>query len=91
MSPKCRVSRVSPIDGKQFCFIGASAERREVEIGEFNDEFIEIKRGLKQGDEVALRAPVGTDKEPDQGKKPPATEKPKPAPSEPIRVESAGS
>lgn len=87
------IQAVSPVDGKQFCFIasGSRSERREVEIGEFNDEFIEIKRGIKQGDEVALRAAAGTDKEPNQAKKPPATEKPKPESTEPIRVGSTRS
>ncbi|MDX1951167.1 MAG: efflux RND transporter periplasmic adaptor subunit [Verrucomicrobiota bacterium] len=37
---------------------GTRTERRVIEIGEFNDEFIEIKSGLKEGDKVLLRAPV---------------------------------
>jgi hypothetical protein len=36
---------------------GSSSEQRVVEIGQFNDEFIHIKNGLKEGDVVALRAP----------------------------------
>jgi HlyD family secretion protein len=36
---------------------GGLQERRAVEIGDFNDEFIEIKSGLKEGEQVALRAP----------------------------------
>lgn len=52
---------VSPSDGKQVCYIagGFKPERREVEIGDFNDEFIEIKHGLKEGERVLLRLPDG--------------------------------
>jgi len=34
---------------------GRKPECRTVEIGEFNDEFIEIKNGLKEGERVLLR------------------------------------
>jgi hypothetical protein len=37
--------------------------RHEVEIGEFNDEFIEMKKGVKEGELVLLRPPDGADKE----------------------------
>jgi hypothetical protein len=42
-----------------------------VEIGEFNDEFIEIKNGLKEGERVLLRAvesqaPEKTEEKPQQ-------------------------
>ncbi len=54
---------VVPINGKHYAFVetGLRAEQREIEIGEFNDEFIEIKKGLKEGEKVLLRAPEGTD------------------------------
>jgi hypothetical protein len=46
---------VSPYEGKQVCYLqGGHGERRVVEVGEFNDEFIEIKSGLKEGDRVLL-------------------------------------
>jgi HlyD family secretion protein len=49
---------VSENGGKHYCQVNNGAsEKREVELGEFNDEFIEIKKGLKPGDRVALRAP----------------------------------
>jgi multidrug efflux pump subunit AcrA (membrane-fusion protein) len=53
------VQAVSPDGGKQVCYIGrgSNPERREVQIGEFNDEFIEIKTGLHEGDMVLLRPP----------------------------------
>ena len=49
---------VSENSGKNYCqVINGSSERREVQLGEFNDEFIEIKSGLKPGEKVSLRAP----------------------------------
>jgi RND family efflux transporter MFP subunit len=53
------VQAISPDNGKQVCYIanGLRHERREVQIGEFNDEFIEIKKGLKEGERVLLRTP----------------------------------
>ena len=56
---------VTPIGGKQFCFVarGGGQEQREVELGEFNDEFIEIKKGIAAGDDICLRAPPGIEKD----------------------------
>jgi len=31
---------------------GFKPERREVEIGEFTDEFVEVKSGVKEGEQV---------------------------------------
>lgn len=42
---------------------GAKLERREVETGSFNDEFIEVKRGLAIGEQVALAIPKRTSME----------------------------
>lgn len=55
------VQAVSPNDGKQFCYVAGAfkPDRREVEIGDFNDEFIEIKHGLREGERVLLRLPDG--------------------------------
>ncbi len=36
---------------------GLKPERREVEIGEFTDEFIEIKHGLKEGEKFCSAHP----------------------------------
>ena len=54
---------VVPINGKHYAFVenGVRSEQREIEAGEFNDEFIEIKKGLKEGEKVLLRAPEGTE------------------------------
>jgi len=46
---------VSAYQGKQVCYLqGGHGERHFVEVGDFNDEFIEIKSGLKEGDRVQL-------------------------------------
>ncbi len=56
------IQAVSLSQGKQICYVvtGRKAEEREVEAGDFNDEFIEIKSGLKEGEKVLLRAPEGS-------------------------------
>lgn len=53
------VQAVSPDGDKQVCYVagGLKPERREVQVGDFNDEFIEIKGGLKEGERVLLRIP----------------------------------
>lgn len=91
------VQAVSLNEGKQVCYVsgGLKPERREVEIGEFTDEFIEIKKGLKEGEKVLLRPPDGTEQ--DNGREiKPAGEKPgepasKPTPaSTPAAAPKAG-
>jgi RND family efflux transporter MFP subunit len=52
---------VSMVKGKSYCYtlrLG-SPDKREVTVGDFNDEFIEIKTGLKEGEKVLLRMPDG--------------------------------
>jgi len=53
------VQAVVPENGKQVCYVanGFNHERREIETGEFNDEFIQVKNGIKEGERVLLRAP----------------------------------
>jgi hypothetical protein len=82
------VQAVSPNDGKHVCFVARSlkSDRREVEVGEMNDEFIEIKSGLKEGEAVLLRAPEGTErgageKKPAGGEKPSNPSAPAPTPA----------
>ena len=59
------IQAVIPSGGKHVCYVvdRGDPEVREVEIGQFNDEFIEIKKGLKEGERVMLRAPEGTEPE----------------------------
>jgi RND family efflux transporter MFP subunit len=54
------VQAVTPIDGRQYCHVvgGSNPGRREVQTGEFNDDFIEIRTGLKEGERVLLRQPA---------------------------------
>lgn len=82
------VQAVSLNEGKQVCYVsgGLKPERREVEIGEFTDEFIEIKKGLKEGEKVLLRPPDGTEQDNGREVKPaeekqPAAPSSKPAPA----------
>jgi len=78
------VQAVSPLEGKRVCYIpnGDKPECRTVEVGEFNDEFIEIRSGLKEGERVLLRA-VET-RAPAKTEEPPApAEKNAPQPAAP--------
>jgi len=51
---------VTTVKGKQVCFIqqGENLVPVPVTVGNFNDQFIEIRSGLKEGDQVALTPPV---------------------------------
>jgi len=53
------IQSVVPNEGKQICYVvhGLKPEKREVEVGQFNDAFIEVKSGLKEGEKVLLRPP----------------------------------
>jgi hypothetical protein len=72
------VQAISPSDGKQVCYVAGTfkPERREVEIGDFNDEFIEIKHGLKEGERVLLRLPDGIETGGSENGNPPKEQKP---------------
>lgn len=50
---------VSTVGNKHVCYVTHSAdyEMREIEIGQFNDEFIAVKDGLEEGEKVLLRPP----------------------------------
>jgi RND family efflux transporter MFP subunit len=49
---------VTEYEGKPVCYVkgGRATERRSVEVGEANDQYIQILDGLTEGDEVALDA-----------------------------------
>jgi hypothetical protein len=68
------------VEGRQWCFVanGSGQERREVEVGEFNDEFIEIKKGISEGEKVCLRSLTTPEQKPAK-----ADEKPQP-PARPV-------
>ncbi|MBI5383273.1 MAG: efflux RND transporter periplasmic adaptor subunit [Verrucomicrobia bacterium] len=71
-------------DSKRYCYVvrGRRQTKREVEVGLFNDEFIVIKKGLKEGERVALRLPEGQ-AQPAGAAKPSTESKPEPKPSAP--------
>ncbi|MBI1842367.1 MAG: HlyD family efflux transporter periplasmic adaptor subunit [Verrucomicrobia bacterium] len=51
------VQAIVPADGKQTVMVKTSSgvEIREVEVGEFSDEFIEVRKGLSEGEKVLLK------------------------------------
>lgn len=54
---------VTTVKGKQVCYVqsGSGSVPTPVQVGYFNDQFIEIRSGLKEGDRVLLSPPVATD------------------------------
>ena len=71
---------VSPSGNEQVCYLrknGGEPQRVVVVSGDYSDEFIEIKSGLKDGDVVLLRSPEGSKAE--DGQKPEEKAKEKPA------------
>jgi len=52
---------------KKICFVAGSSgpEKREVQTGAFNDDFVEIKKGLAEGEKVLLNPPRITSSEKD--------------------------
>jgi multidrug resistance efflux pump len=79
------VQSVEVENDQHFCYInnGGALERREINTGLFNDEFIEVRDGLKGGEAVALALPKKSELEsngPDRPKQESApVSKPKPA------------
>ena len=76
------IQAVAPSNGDRVVYLAGlgKPERRVVETGEYNNEFIEIQGGLKEGEEVLLRAPLApeeaetegeTGKEEEGARKPP--------------------
>jgi HlyD family secretion protein len=55
------IQSVVTVDDKEICYVMASrAEKREVETGLFNENFVEIKSGLTEGEKVLLNPPRWT-------------------------------
>jgi HlyD family secretion protein len=52
------VQAVTEYEGKPVCYVGngKNPDRRSVEVGESNDQYIQILSGLTEGEEVALDA-----------------------------------
>jgi HlyD family secretion protein len=57
------IQAVSPSEARRVCHVvqAGKVEVREVEVGQFNDEFIEIRSGLSEGEKVLLRPPRSSD------------------------------
>ena len=60
---------VTTVKGKQVCYVqnGKGLAPVPVSVGNFNDQFIEIRSGLKEGDQVALTPPVAASDDIDLG------------------------
>jgi HlyD family secretion protein len=58
------IQSVVTVEDKKICYIaGSSPEKCEVETGLFNDNFVEIKSGLEEGEKVLLNPPKWTERE----------------------------
>ena len=84
------IQAVGPSGATQVCYVvgGPSAGPRQVEIGQFNDDFIEIKNGLKEGDRVLLKQPVHSEAESDRSTDASQGKSPAAAPSPAIKTEA---
>jgi len=53
------IQTVVNVEGKKVCYVmsAAGVQQRQVETGAFNDNFVEIKSGLSQGEKVMLNPP----------------------------------
>jgi HlyD family secretion protein len=56
------IQSVVTVDEKEMCYVkaGGRTQKREVETGLFNDDFVEIKSGLTEGEKVLLDPPRWT-------------------------------
>lgn len=79
------IQAITPGEGKQLCYVmqHGNAEKREVQVGQFNDSFIEIKSGLHEGDLVLLHPPETEQKDPSEMKPKDAKPAPTSAPAKP--------
>lgn len=77
------VQSIEVEDDAHFCYVskGGRLERRPVDTGLFNDEFIEVRSGLESGEAVALSLPSRAttegqrdEAEPKPGSQPPAAD-----------------
>jgi len=53
------IQTVVNVEGKKICYVASATgtQQREVETGSFNDDFVEIKSGLSEGERVLLNPP----------------------------------
>jgi len=58
------IQSVVTVEDKKVCYVaGSPAQKREVETGLFNDNFVEIKSGLSEGEKVLLNPQKWTEPE----------------------------
>lgn len=57
------IQAVTTVKGKQYCYVRrlGGTESVPVEVGLFNNKFIEVTKGLEEGDEVLLAPPLEPD------------------------------
>jgi HlyD family secretion protein len=56
------IQSVVTVEDKKVCYVGGSpAQKRDVVTGLFNDNFVEIKSGLAEGEKVLLNPPKWTE------------------------------
>ena len=81
---------VATVKGKQVCFIqnGEGLSPVPVTVGNFNDQFIEIRSGLKDGDQVALTPPSAGSEDIDLSGSVIAADSSKPAPTAAARPQT---
>ena len=75
---------VTTVKGKQVCYVqnGSGLVPTPVTVGNFNDQFIEIRAGLNEGDHVALTPPASRSEDTDSGGSVlPPPDSPRPAPA----------
>jgi HlyD family secretion protein len=74
---------VTTVKGKQVCFVqqGTELVAVSVSVGNFNDQFIEIRSGLKEGDHVALTPPASASEDLDLSGSVLSTGDPRPSPA----------
>ncbi len=65
------IQAVNPLEDKKVCYVvdGSKPQQRDVEVGEFNEAFIEIKTGIQEGERVCLRTPEGEESQGAEGQK----------------------
>ncbi len=86
------IQAVTPTGKEQLVFLPKSGEpeKRVVEIGDYSDEFIEIKKGLKEGEVVLLKAPEGGSQETTPGGEKKESAPKAPPPARPVAPPPAG-
>jgi HlyD family secretion protein len=79
---------VTTVKGKQVCYVQQDSELVPVPVmvGNFNDQFIEIRSGLKEGDQVALTPPATASEDIDLTGSVLSAEVPHPAPKSESKV-----